>query len=252
MMKYTATPCDTGMDSILLRKPYNRIALEIVKMTIATVLVLTALPLFAQNPQTAPESVPVTQTESRNIRKPLLTVKTNLLFDMATALNVELEMPIGKRWSMAGECIFPWWLWEKKQYCLQILSGNLEGRYWFGNRDDRPQLTGWFAGLHLGGGYFDFAWGDKGCQGEYYITAGLSGGYAHTISKNGKWRMEYLLGAGYLSAQYREYNPVFSADEQWHLIHRKSGRYTLIGPTRARISLVWMLDRFYQQKGGAR
>ncbi|MFR6633973.1 MAG: hypothetical protein ACLUQ6_02035 [Alistipes onderdonkii] len=34
------------------------------------------------------------------VRKPLLAVKSNLLFDLASALNVELEVPMmGKRWS---------------------------------------------------------------------------------------------------------------------------------------------------------
>ena len=43
------------------------------------------------------------------VRKPLLAVKSNLLFDLASALNVELEVPMGKRWSVAGEWMFPWW-----------------------------------------------------------------------------------------------------------------------------------------------
>ena len=213
----------------------------VVRAVASMALALAALPLDAQE-----------ATGSRLIRKPFLAVKTNLLFDAATALNVALEVPIGPRWSVAGESIFPWWLWEKQQYCLQMLSGNLEGRYWFGNRDNRPQMTGWFAGLHVGGGYFDIEWGKRGYQGEFYITTGLSGGYAHTISKRGNRRMEYSLGAGYLSTRYREYNPLRGADGQWHLVRQQSGRYTWIGPTRASISLVWMFDHSCQQKGGRR
>ena len=204
-------------------------------------LALAVVPVFGQD-----------VTERGIVRKPLFAVKTNLLFDAATALNVALEAPVGKRWSVAGECIFPWWLWEKKQYCLQMLSGNLEGRYWFGNRDHRPQMTGWFAGLYAGGGYFDLEWGDRGTQGEFFIATGLNGGYAHTISKSGKWRMEYSLGAGYLITKYREYTPAFGMDDRWHLIRQKNGHYSWIGPMRAGISLVWMIDRCYQQKGGGR
>ena len=62
--------------------------------------------------------------------KPLFALKTNLLFDLLSGLNVEVEVPIGKHFSLAGEWIFPWWLWEKKQYALEILNGNLELRYW--------------------------------------------------------------------------------------------------------------------------
>ena len=183
-------------------------------------------------------------------RQPLFAVKTNLLFDVASMLNVEIEVPIGQRWSIAGEYIFPWWLWESEQYAIQSLSANLEGRYWFGKREGKPQLTGWFAGLYAGGGYYDIEWGDKGYQGEFFIAAGLSGGYAHTIGKGNNWRMEYSLGAGYMSTRYREYVPKFGYDDEWHLVRQKSGQYHWIGPTRAKISLVWMLTHGYQKKGG--
>jgi len=199
--------------------------------------------------------IPVERIEEEEFdfgKKSLFAVKTNLLFDAISALNVEIEIPTGKRWSIAGEYIFPWWLWESKQYALQSLSGNLEGRYWFGNREGRPQLTGWFAGLYAGGGYYDIEWGDRGYQGEFFIASGFSGGYAHTISKNGNWRMEYSLGVGYMQTKYREYIPRYGPDDEWHLIRKQSGKYHWLGPTRAKISLVWMLNRRYKKKEGAK
>lgn len=48
--------------------------------------------------------------------------------------NVEIEVPIGKRWSVNGEYMFPWWLLDGDKYSLQILTGGLEGRYWLGSR----------------------------------------------------------------------------------------------------------------------
>ncbi len=191
---------------------------------------------------------PVLQYET--VTKPLFAIKTNLLFDALTALNVELEVPIGNRWSIAGEYIFPWWLWERKQYCLESLSGNLEGRYWFGNRKTRPVLTGWFVGLYTGAGYYDIGLGvDKGYQGEFFIAAGVSGGYAHTINKKGTLRMEYSLGVGYMRTKYRQYDPAqICSDEQWHLIKQKSGKFSWFGPTRAKISLVWLINHTYKKK----
>ena len=181
-----------------------------------------------------------------------IALKTNLLYDIASALNIEIEAPLGKRWSIAGEYIFPWWLWEDKQYCLQVLSGNLEGRYWLGDRREKQPLTGAFVGLYAGGGYYDIEWGDKGYQGEFFIATGLSGGYSHSISKNGNWRMEYSLGIGYLQTKYREYEPQKGIDEQWRLIRRTNGKYAWFGPTKAKISLVWMIDLGFLKKGGAK
>ena len=204
-------------------------------------LTLAVAPLFAQEPDTVSASA----RSYGLVCKPLLALKSNLLFDAVTALNVELEVPVGTRWSVAGESVFPWWLWEKNQYCLQMFSGNLEGRYWFGEWERLPRLTGWFAGLYAGGGCYDLEWERRGVQGEFYIAAGVSGGYAHRIGKRGDWRMEYSLGVGYLRTKYRDYNASLGMDGAWHLVHQQSGNYTWIGPTRAKISLVWMLNCGY-------
>ena len=182
-----------------------------------------------------------TDNGNERIKKPLFALKTNLLYDLASAVNVELEIPIGDHWSLLGEYVFPWWLIEDKQYALQVINANLETRYWFGNRDDRPKLTGWFAGLYAGGGYYDIEWGSKGYQGEFYVSTGLTAGFAHRLGKSNSLRMEYSLGAGYFKTQYSEYNPVFGNDDQWHLMHRLSGNYSWIGPTRLKMSLVWLL-----------
>lgn len=183
-------------------------------------------------------------------RRPLFALKTNLLFDAATMLNLELEVPIGQRWSVAGEVIVPWWLAERKQHCLQLMSGNIEGKYWFGNRQNRPLLTGWFAGLYAGGGYYDLEWDRTGYQGEFFIALGVSGGYAHTINRRGNLRMEYTLGIGYMQTDYRKYEAKIGMDDAWHLYRRESGTFKWFGPTRLKISLVWMLDR--KGKGGSK
>ena len=196
---------------------------------------------------TVVEGIPSAPSEM--VGKPLLALKTNLLFDAATMLNLELEVPIGQRWSVAGEWICPWWLWNRKQHCLQMMSGNIEGKYWFGNRLNRPQMTGWFAGLYAGGGYYDLEWDKTGYQGEFFIALGASGGYAHTINKSGTLRMEYTLGIGYMQTDYRSYEAKIGSDDVWHLYRRESGTYKWFGPTRLKVSLVWMLN--HNKKGGS-
>lgn len=93
-------------------------------------------------------------------KRPLFALKTNLLFDAALMPNVEIELPVGKhnRYSLNGELMFPWWLMDGDKYCLQILMGGLEGRYWLGNskkRQTKEVLTGHFLGLYAGGGKYD-------------------------------------------------------------------------------------------------
>ncbi len=186
-----------------------------------------------------PEFSSLDWCEGEIVEAPIFALKTNLLYDVATALNIEIEVPIGKRWSVAGEWVFPWWLSESRQRCFQVLMGNIEGRYWFGDRQHQAPLTGWVAGLYVGGGYYDLEWDRRGYQGEYLLSGGLSGGYAHPIGE--RLRLEYSLGVGLLLTKYRKYEAQRRDTGGWSLCRELSGRTGWFGPTRARISLVWMI-----------
>ena len=172
----------------------------------------------------------------KSSRRPLFAVKTNLLFDAALMPNIELEVPIGKRWSLNGEYMFPWWLINDDRYCLQILMGGLEVRYRPGKRSGRDVLTGHFIGLYAGGGKYDLQWDKNGYQGEFFIAAGVSYGYAHSIARN--LRLEYNIGIGMLRTDYRHYH---SRDNHRTLLWQENGEYTWLGPTKLKISLVWLI-----------
>lgn len=198
-------------------------------------------------PEEPKEIVPPVELSPQKMYKPLFALKTNLLYDLLSGFNVEIEVPIGKRLSLAGEWIFPWWLYEKKQYALEIMNGNMELRYWFGHRTEDNLLNGWFIGIYGGAGLYDVEWKSKGYQGEFIIPFGLSGGFAHKISRN--LRLEYSLGIGYMSNKYREYVPQKCGyDDEWHLIKQKYGKSTWIGPTRVKVSLVWLINIKYKKQ----
>lgn len=186
------------------------------------------------NAQTTGSANAVAPGKSR--RRPLFAVKTNLLFDAALMPNIELEVPIGKRWSLNGEYMFPWWLINDDRYCLQILMGGLEVRYRPGRRSGRDVLTGHFIGLYAGGGKYDLQWDKNGYQGEFFIAAGVSYGYAHSIARN--LRLEYNIGIGMLRTDYRHYH---SRDNHRTLLWQENGEYTWLGPTKLKISLVWLI-----------
>lgn len=186
------------------------------------------------NAQTTGSANAIAPGKSR--RRPLFAVKTNLLFDAALMPNIELEVPIGKRWSLNGEYMFPWWLINDDRYCLQILMGGLEVRYRPGKRSGRDVLTGHFIGLYAGGGKYDLQWYKNGYQGEFFIAAGVSYGYAHSIARN--LRLEYNIGIGMLRTDYRHYH---SRDNHRTLLWQENGEYTWLGPTKLKISLVWLI-----------
>ncbi len=165
----------------------------------------------AKPPKPQPVEEPVIEI-LKPVFSPLFAFKTNFLFDAVGALNLEIEVPLNERWSISAEGMFPWW-WTA--------NGTIEGRYWLGDRSLRPVLTGWFGGIYAGGGWYDFTRNDRAHKGDFF-HAGLSGGYAHMINRRGNLRMEYSLGLGYLYS---------SGGRNWW------------GPTRGKVSLVWILEK---------
>ena len=192
--------------------------------------------------------IEIAASTPKYVHRPLLALKTNVLFDAALIPNVEMEVPIGKRWSVNGEYIFPWWQLDHNKYCMEVIAGSLEGRYWMGStqsRNRREVLTGHYIGLYAGGGKYDLQWKDQGYQGEFFIAAGISYGWAARIARN--LHLELSLGIGLLRTDYRHYH---AQNNYQTLMWQENGNYTWLGPTKAKISLVWLLNRKLK-KGGA-
>lgn len=179
---------------------------------------------------------------------PSFAIKSNLLFDFALAPNIELEFPLGRndRWSFNVEWVFPWWLIDDDKYCFQVLYGGLEGRYWLGDRAKHRTLNGHFLGFYAGAGEYDLQWKRDGYQGEFYIAAGISYGYALPLAR--RLNLEFSVGIGLLRTDYEHYHAVNGYET---LLWQSDGKYTWFGPTKAKISLVWLLGKKWR-KGGER
>ena len=171
-------------------------------------------------------------------RTPLFALKTNLLFDAALMPNVEIEIPLGGRWSLNGEYLFPWWTAGHNKYCLKILMGSLETRIWLGNRR-REVLTGHFLGLYAATGKYDLQWKENGYQSQSPIAAaGLSYGWAARIARH--LHLELSMGVGLMHTRYRHYR---MHNNYRTLLWQENGNYTWLGPAKAKVSLVWLLTR---------
>ncbi|MBO4567048.1 MAG: DUF3575 domain-containing protein [Bacteroidales bacterium] len=169
-------------------------------------------------------------------------LKTNLLYDAVTALNAEIEIPIGSRLSLMVEDVFPWWEWGNK-YCLEMWEMGAEARYWFSAWDPMgaDKFKGFFAGAYGMSARYDFQWDTAlNYQGKYW-SAGLSGGWCTPIGKNKKARLELSIAAGYLYADWQHYQPTDSYNK---LIRDKlnAGYVTYWGPTKAKVSLIIPLN----------
>ncbi len=249
-----AEPATTSLDSIGTATPdtlglTGSAAIDTVGLAAADSVIIDALRRSAESDSLSRHSELVSESQDTIPGRPLFALKTNLLYDLALTPNVEIEWPFAKgRFSIMGEYTFPWWTTRNNANCFQAIFGGIEPRLWFGNRDKRPMLTGHFVGIYGDVGKFDVEWKGTGYQCDLFWSAGATYGYA--LALNRSLRLEFSLGVGYFSAPYRHY---LGVEDHTILALQYYGKYSWFGPTKAKVSLVWLIhskDRV--RKGGAK
>lgn len=214
------------------------------KLTV-NILFAMLLPLLAAHP--AKGQTPLARVADLSMVKvteyrPIFSLKTNMLYNMALTPNVAAEVALGKRWSVSAGFMRGWWLERGWAFCWQLQAAELEARCWLRRNEKQPVQTGWFAGAFASAGLYDFQLErDRGVQGEISGMGGLTGGYAFALGQS--WRLELSAGAGYLISSYRTYN-VVHADGSHVLV--KAGpdkRLKAFAPLKAGVSLVWVFSR---------
>lgn len=193
-------------------------------------------------------------------QKTIFALKTNMLYDVASIVNVSVEVPIYEnKFSVLYQHHFPWFNWGEgnNKYCIRFLSFGGEARWWFkpqpraatGSSRLRDRLMGHYVGIYGMGGKYDFNWKRDICyQGEFW-SAGLSYGYSMPL---GKWlNLEFSVSAGYANIPYRHYTP---SDDYEILVRdpNKHGTWNYFGLTKAEISLVMPIMLTKWKKGGGR
>lgn len=169
--------------------------------------------------------------------RPLFAIKTNLLYDALLTPNFEIEKDLGSRLSLMAETAFPWYTWHNNLRSYEVFEAGGELRWWVGHSHKAPlrRLTGTFVGCYGAGGYYDLEWSGTGHRGSFW-SAGLSVGCSQRIARH--WNLEYTLSLGYVGGPYRSYQ----ADAAYRLIKpAHNGHLCYIGPTKAKIALVWMI-----------
>ena len=170
---------------------------------------------------------------------PLLALKTNMLYDLLLAPNIEAELPLGRsaRWSLMAEYTNPWWRWKKLDYSYEIQEIGLELRHWFspGCAQGRPCLSGHFWGAYGAALKYDLENDQTGDQGELF-SAGLTYGYSWPLSAH--WNLELSASAGVAFGERRHYRAEFDST---HLIYKYTRNMFYVGPTKLKVSLVWII-----------
>ena len=172
-------------------------------------------------------------------------VKSNLMYDALTALNVELEVPVKNHWSVMVEDVFPWWETGNK-YTLQLWEMGVEGRYWFSNNQYHSQkLQGHFAGAYAMSGKYDLQWDRDLCYQGTFWSAGATYGYAKKISR--LFQLEFSVSLGYMSTEYQHYQPSIDYEQLYGDLEGKR-KISYWGPTKLKVSLVMPIHLKWRRK----
>ena len=193
--------------------------------------VITEYPQIIDSLQRAPEEGFTWKKFVQN-----LALKTNLLYDVALVPNVAVEYAINNHISINADWMYAWWSRDSKHDYWRTYGGNIEARYWFSNSSDRI-LTGHHVGAYAGILTYDVEFGGTGYMGDRWsYMFGLSYGYSLPIYK--KLNLDFEIGVGYFGGKYYVYEPEFGSYVWQQTKNRK-----WFGPTRAEVSLVWLLGQ---------
>ncbi len=198
--------------------------------------------------------LPGPEADSIKPRPLLLALKTNMLFDAALVPNIGVEFYPCEHLSVYGEWMYAWWDSDRHHRFWQIYGGDIGVRWWFGKKANAHSFAGHHLGIYAGACIFDFELGDKGYMGgkpggtlwdRCLIHSGIEYGFSLPVGR--RLNIDFSIGVGYLGGKYIKYFPF---DNDYY--REKEYNLRFFGPTKAEISLVWLIGRgnTNHRKGG--
>lgn len=204
-----------------------------------------------------PEIIPTAYEAPVKACRPFyMSLKTNMLYDALALPSAGAEIYLGRNWSAGAEWTYGWWDTDRRHRYWRAYGGNLYVRRWFGKAAEAKPLTGHHLGVYGGVLTFDFEFGGTGYMGgrpghtlwdRCMRTAGIEYGYSLPVGR--RLNIDFTIGIGYLGGKYLKYVP-----EGSEYIWKSTHSLNWFGPTKAEISLVWLIgcDNYNRGKGGRR
>ena len=256
-----SAPSDTACrskESIPVR-PYISDETVIRETADSTAIMDSSEVLSVSDISSAPDLSPVPDISENSTRRrkhgPFrMALKTNMLFDAALVPNLGAEFYLGGNLSLCGEWMYAWWDNNHRHRFWRTYGGDLGLRWWFGRKAHANPLSGHHLGIYGGILTFDVEIGDKGYLGgkpggtlwdRWLTVTGIEYGYSLPVGK--RINIDFSIGFGYMGGNYIKYYPFdndYYFDKEYRMRH--------FGPTKAEISLVWILGRINRsvEKGG--
>ena len=180
-----------------------------------------------------------------NNQKIYMSIRTNMLYDVALTPTIGVDFHLGRNWSLGANWTYAWWHQDSWSYYHRVYGGDVNLRKYFGASARRRPLSGHHIGVYAQAFTYDFEYGSAGFLSNFSYGGGLEYGYSLPVSKT--LNIDFSIGCGYLGGEYKVYDPI---DD--HYVWRETRQRHWYGPTKAEISLVWNIGNKDFRKGGAR
>ena len=198
-----------------------------------------------------PQSSDSTQQNSEP--KPVVALRTNLLYDAALVPNIGVEVGLGKGFTLAADWFGTWLFSDKNHWYWQGYGGYLTARYYFDKDNPQYSLTpgqmlssGHHVGIYGTALTYDVEFGGIGYQAaQFGFGGGVEYGYSLKVAQS--LCIDFNLGLGYQGGEYKKYMP--TDDGSGHYVWMSTHRRHWWGPTKAEISLKWLITPT-KKKGG--
>ncbi|MCD8313382.1 MAG: DUF3575 domain-containing protein [Bacteroidales bacterium] len=211
-------------------------------------------PVVEPEPQPAPEPVvepePQPEPVAAKERKPFyMDISTNMLYDLAMTPNLGIEFYLGSSWSIAADWQYSWWNNDSHNFYWRNYGGDLTLRKWLGKKSKEKPLQGHHLGLYGQMFTYDYQTGGLGHVAGKYVYddfnigtneqpwnwgVGIEYGYSLPVAK--RLNIDFSIGVGYAGGHTNTYEP-----DSGHEYVTEAKRVSYIGPTRAEISLIWLI-----------
>ena len=163
-------------------------------------------------------------------------IKTNLLYDATTTLNLGAEFGLAHKWTLdVSGSLNPWKFKDDKKFRIWMIQP--EARYWFCEK-----FNGHFIGFHAMGGQFNagnikLPFGilpelkDNRYEG-WYAGGGFVYGYQWVVSRH--WNFEAAIGVGYDYIDFDKYKCGTCGTKE------ENGHTNYFGVTKISLSAVYL------------
>lgn len=164
-----------------------------------------------------------------------MAVSTNVLYDAVLVPNLGLEFNIYNNWTLSVNGMWAWWTVPDIHWYWRVYGGEVAVKKYFGKQSVLRSMTGHHVGLYGQALSYDLSAGSFGRMSpDLSIGGGVEYGYSFPVSN--ALNIDVSFGAGYLTGRYYDY-----VENEDHYVWRATVDQRWFGPTKAAVSLVWLI-----------